>query len=144
MLNDSLVLTLSPSLFQALLRMFNDSHSFYFSVEGDITHTQQRKMDSSTATSGSDSSANSDDVPFWNRVCDVGDAQGKSFCEFHSFLCGIVMCYQIIKSLKLSILTPLCYSLPRYSPKLNTFYPTPQCLYDVCTYYVWQVRVIYG
>ena len=42
--------------------MFNDSRSFYFSADGDITHTQQRKVDRSTHDSGSD-------LPLWERVC---------------------------------------------------------------------------
>ena len=42
--------------------MFNDSQSFYFSVEGDITHTHQRKMGP-----GFSPDTNSD-VPFWHKV----------------------------------------------------------------------------
>lgn len=48
---------------QALLRMFNDSHSFYFSTEGDLTHTQQRKLNLNNSTD-SDSTT----PPFWQKV----------------------------------------------------------------------------
>ena len=41
--------------------MFNDSHSFYFSYEGDLTHTQQRKLD---LNAGNTDGA----VPFWQTV----------------------------------------------------------------------------
>ena len=46
--------------------MFNDSHSFYFSVEGDLTHTQQRKLDLNSSTSST--STGSADLPFWLSV----------------------------------------------------------------------------
>ena len=46
--------------------MFNDSHSFYFSVKGDLTHTQQRKLDLNSRTSST--STGSADLPFWLSV----------------------------------------------------------------------------